>query len=251
MNLEGKVALVTGGGKRLGRAVAVALAEHGADILLHVHTSSGEEVTREIAALGRRAIVLRADLSTAEAAIHLGREGLRTLGKIDVLINNAAVFFPTPLARLTTLSWRAIIQTNLAAPFFLALVLGRAMRKQGQGKIIQLGDSSGVRPILGYLPYCVSKSGVVSLTMALAKALAPQVQVNAIAPGPVLPPEQYKDERIRVLIEQTPLQRLGNEADVMRAVCFLLQSGDFVTGATYVVDGGWLAKAGSGSETSL
>ena len=251
MNMEGQVALVTGGGKRLGRAIAVSLAKNGADILLHVHTSSGAEVIRTIEAFGRRAILLRADISTTEAAIRLGKEALQTFGRVDVLVNNAAVFFPTPLSLMSAPSWRFILQTNLTAPFFLALVLGRSMQKQGQGKIIQLSDWSGIRPSLDYLPYCVSKSGVLSCTLALAKALAPQVQVNAIAPGPVLPPEQYTDEKKRKLTEQTPLRRLGNEIDVVRTVQFLVQSGDFVTGSTYLVDGGWLAKAADGRGTSL
>lgn len=249
--MKGKVALVTGGGRRLGRAIAVSLAKNGADILLHVHTSSGLDVVHAIESLGRRVLLLRADISTAEAAIRLGREGLRIFGHVDVLINNAAVFFPTPLSHLTTLSWKFIMQTNLTAPFFLGLVLGRVMRERRQGKIIQLGDWIGIRPSLGYLPYCVSKSGVLSVTLALAKALAPYVQVNAIAPGPVLPPERYEEERKRKLTEQTPLMRLGHEKDVVRAVQFLVHSGDFVTGTTYLVDGGWLAKAAEGSGTSL
>ena len=124
------------------------------------------------------------------------------------------------------------------------------MRDQGEGKIIQLGDWSGIRPLLGYLPYGVSKSGVFSFTQAFAKAWAPKVQVNAVAPGPVLPPEQYEEERKSLLTEQTPLRRLGHESDVVRTVQFLVQSGDFVTGATYFVDGGWLAKGAAGSEIS-
>ena len=250
MNMDGRIALVTGGGRRLGRAIAVSLAENGADVLLHVHSSSGSEVTHTIESLGRRAILLRADLSTAKGAVHLGKEALQIFGHVDILINNAAVFFPTPISRITTLSWKSIIQTNLTASFFLALVLGRSMRDQGEGKIIQLGDWSGIRPLLGYLPYGVSKSGVFSFTQAFAKAWAPKVQVNAVAPGPVLPPEQYEEERKSLLTEQTPLRRLGHESDVVRTVQFLVQSGDFVTGATYFVDGGWLAKGAAGSEIS-
>ena len=250
MQLQGKIAFVTGGGKRLGRAIAIALAERGADILLHVHTSSGEETVRAIEALGRRAIIVRADISTTAAAVRLGRDAVAAVGRVDILINSAAVFFPTPLSTLSTQSWRSVIQTNLTAPFILALFLGRAMRTQGLGKIVQLGDWSGVRPTPGYLPYCVSKGGLQVMTQALAKALAPAVQVTAVAPGPVLPPEQYDARKIRQLVEQTPLQRLGNEQDVIRAVRFLVESGDFVTGTTYLVDGGWLAKVGSGSAIS-
>ncbi|MGE0682250.1 MAG: SDR family NAD(P)-dependent oxidoreductase [Candidatus Binatia bacterium] len=250
MQLQGKIAFVTGGGKRLGRAIAVALAEGGADILLHVHTSSGEDTARAIEALGRRAIILRADISMTAAAVRLGRDAMATAGRVDILINNAAVFFPTPVTTLTTKSWKSVIQTNLTSPFILALLFGRAMRAQGAGKIVQLGDWGGIRPTLGYLPYCVSKGGIQVMTQALAKAFAPDVQVTTVAPGPVLPPEQYDAIKIQHLVEQTPLQRLGSEQDVVRAVRFLVESGDFVTGATYFVDGGWLAKVASGSVIS-
>jgi NAD(P)-dependent dehydrogenase (short-subunit alcohol dehydrogenase family) len=251
VRLQGKVALITGAGKRLGRAIALALAESGADIALHVHTSSGEEVARIIEAHGRRVFVLTADLSTTAGAVQLGRAAVTAAGRIDVLVNNAAVFSPTPLAKLSLLSWRAILQTNLTAPFVLALILGRSMHERGEGKIIQLADWSGIRPVPGFLPYCVAKSGTIAMTQALAKAFASQVQVNAVAPGPVLPPEHYTEDLLRRIIGQTPLQRIGHETDVARAVRFLAETTDFVTGATYMVDGGWLAKVAEGSVTSL
>jgi pteridine reductase len=250
MQLQDKIAFVTGGGRRLGRAIAMALAERGADILLHVHTASGKETAQAIEALGRRVAIVRADVSTTAAAAQLGRDAVAAVGRIDILINNAAVFFPTPVLTLTTQSWKSVIQTNLTAPFVLALFLGRAMRAQGAGKIVQLGDWSGIRPIPGYLSYCVAKGGIHVMTQALAKAFAPQVQVTAVAPGPVLPPEQYNAIKIRHLVEQTPLQRIGSEQDVVRAVRFLVETNDFVTGTTYFVDGGWLAKVASGSDIS-
>jgi pteridine reductase len=250
MSLLGRIALVTGAGRRLGRSIALALAESGADIVMHVHTSSGEDVAQEIKARGRRAFLLTSDLSTTAGAVQLGNAALSEAGRIDILVNSAAVFFPTPLRELSASAWRGILQTNLTSPFVLALTLGRLMREQGKGKIIQLADWSGVRPVPGFLPYCVAKSGALAMTQALAKALAPQVQVNAVAPGPVLPPEDYTKETVRRLAERTPLQRIGHERDVVRAVRFLAESADFVTGATYTVDGGWLAKVAEGSETS-
>jgi len=251
VNLDGKVALVTGAGKRLGRAIARALAEGGADLLLHVHTSSGEEIAREVAALGRRALVLQADLSRVADACRLSREALRVAGRVDVLVNNAAVFLPTPLSTLTASSWQTILRTNLTTPFVLALFLGRTMRAHGSGKIVQLGDWSGMRPLPGYLPYCVSKGGLHTLTQVLAKTLAPQVQVNSVAPGPVLPPAHYDTAARRALVDRTPTGRLGKAADVVRAVRFLVEAGEFVTGTTYMVDGGWLANAGGGTGTSV
>jgi NAD(P)-dependent dehydrogenase (short-subunit alcohol dehydrogenase family) len=251
VDLHGRVALVTGAGRRLGRACALSLAEGGADLLLHVHTSSGEEVAREVRALGRQATILSADLSQVTAASRLSREALAVAGRVDILVNNAAVFIPTPLRRLTVQSWQEILRTNLTAPFVLALLLGRTMQAQGAGKIVQLGDGSGSRPLPGYLPYCVSKGGLHALTQVLAKALAPQVQVNSVAPGPVLPPEDYDASARCALGENTPLGRLGEAGDVARAVRFLVEAGEFVNGAAYVVDGGWLARPASGTATSL
>jgi NAD(P)-dependent dehydrogenase (short-subunit alcohol dehydrogenase family) len=226
------------------------LAEGGADLLLHVHTSSGEEIAQEVTALGRRALVLRADLSRVAEARRLSQEALAVAGRVDVLVNNASVFLPTPLSTLTLQAWQTLLRTNLTAPFVLALFLGRTMRAHGSGKIVQLGDWSGLRPLPGYLPYCVSKGGLHTLTQVLAKALAPQVQVNSVAPGPVLPPAHYDAAARRALVERTPLKRLGNTADVVRAVRFLIEAGEFVTGTTYMVDGGWLASAAGGTGTS-
>jgi pteridine reductase len=250
-SLDGKWALVTGGGKRLGRAIALSLAEGGANVLVHVHSTSGDDVARSIEALGRRAVVVRADLSTSRGAVELAHAALSTAGHLDVLVNNAAVFLPTPFLALTTASWRQTLQTNLTAPLILALTVGRAMRARGAGKIVQLGDWAGIRPVSSYLPYCVSKGGVLALTLALAKAFAPRVQVNAVAPGPVLPPASYNAAQLHAIAAQTPLRRVGREDDVARAVRFLAEATDFITGTVYSVDGGWLAKVGDGSDTFL
>ncbi len=251
MELSGKVALVTGAARRLGRAIALTLAAEGADVVLHVHSSSGEDLAREIATMGRQAWRVRADLSCPAEAYRLSRTVETLTGRVDILVNNAAVFFPTPLPTLTVHTWQTVLHTNLTAPFVLSLLLGRAMRERGMGKIIQLGDWSGKRPLPGYLSYCVSKGGVLALTQVLAKALAPQVQVNAVAPGPVLPPDDYTATARRALIGHTPLKRLGQVGDVARAVRFLITAGDFVTGAIYLADGGWLASAPEGTSTSL
>jgi NAD(P)-dependent dehydrogenase (short-subunit alcohol dehydrogenase family) len=179
------------------------------------------------------------------------REALAQAGHVDVVVNNAAVFFPTPLATLTVEMWQTMIRTNLTAPFVLALHFGRVMRAQGQGSIIQIGDWTGLRPARGYLPYCVSKGGLVALTQALAKALAPQVQVNSVVLGPILPPDHYDAAALRAIQEQTPLRRVGQVEDVVRVVRFVVNRGAFVTGATYVVDGGWLVSAAGGTETAV
>jgi len=250
MNVRGKVALITGAAKRLGRTVALTLAEAGADLVLHVYRSSAEELVSQVKGLGRHVVVIRADLTHPQEAMRMAEETHTLVGNIDVLVNNAAVFYSSPVSSLTSGDWRNVLAVNLTAPFVLATMLGRRMQKRGSGKIIQLGDWSGQRPTPGYLPYCVSKGGVHMLTIALAKALAPHVQVNEIVLGPILPPEHYEVEAINAIIQQTPLLRFGNSADVARAIRFLVEDGDFVTGTAYMVDGGWLARPPSGMKTS-
>ncbi len=244
-------ALVTGAGRRIGREIAIALAQGGADVILHVHTSSGDETRRAVQQHGRRAWVIPGDLSSRRNVQRIAREALEKTGKIDILINNAAVFFPTPISALTAQEWHTFRQTNISAPFFLSVLIGRQMYQQGQGKIIFLGDWSGRRPSRNFLPYCVSKAGVSALTHALAKAFAPHVQVNEVAPGPVLLPEDYGPDQQEELRTRTPLQRFGSPYDIARTVRFLVESGDFVTGTSYVVDGGWLAQGHDGTETLL
>lgn len=251
MQLRGALALVTGAGRRIGREIAIALAQGGADVVLHTHTSSGDETRRAVQQYGHRAWIVRGDLANRRDVQHIVREALEKTGKIDILINNAAVFFPTPVTTLTAQEWRIFRQTNISAPFFLSMLIGRLMYQQGQGKIVFLGDWSGRRPSRNFLPYCVSKAGVSALTHALAKAFAPHVQVNEVAPGPVLLPEDYGPDQQEALRARTPLQRFGSPHDIVRTVRFLLESGDFVTGASYVVDGGWLAQGADGTATSL
>ena len=251
MQLRASLALVTGAGRRIGREIAVALAQGGADLILHAHTSSGEETQRAVQQCGRRAWIVRGDLSKRCDVQRLASEALEKTATIDILINNAAVFFPTPIATLTAKDWRVLRQTNMSAPFLLSLLIGRRMYQQGRGKIVFLGDWSGRRPSRDFLPYCVSKAGVHTLTQALAKAFAPHVQVNEVVPGPVLLPEDYGPGRQEELRAHTPLQRVGSPRDIARTVRFLMESGGFVTGASYVVDGGWLAKGPDGTETSV
>lgn len=251
MQLEGRVAVVTGAARRLGRAIALALADGGAELVLHVHTSSGEAVAQEIRQRGGRATVLPADLSSSAEITQLCQQALQIRGRVDILVNNAAAFYPTPIETLTSVAWQNLLRTNLTSAFSVGLFFGRAMQRHGAGKIIQLGDWSGMRPSSGYLAYCVSKAGVHALSVALAKAFAPEVQVNTVAPGPVLPPSEYDARALQRLAEETPLGRLGSPQDVARAVRFLIEHGDFITGATYVVDGGWLSRSPGGSETSV
>ena len=234
-----KVALVTGAGVRLGRAIALGLARHGYDLVLHCHRSKApaRAVLHEIEALGRRAKLLSADLAQTRQAEALARNAERTFGHIDLLINSAAVFWPTPLRRLTAREFDAFVSVNLRAPYILSASLGRRMKQRGHGVILNMACVSAVRAWGGYVPYSISKAGVVALTVGLAKLLGPQVRVNAIAPGAVLPPKGSSADRLRQLAQRVPLQRLGTPADVVRAVLYLCDA-DFVTGQVLFVDGG-------------
>jgi len=136
--------------------------------------------------------------------------------------------------------WDASLDVNLKAPFLLSWTIGRAMRARGRGRIVNLADWAGERPYNDYLPYCVAKAGVICLTKALAKALAPEVQVNAVAPGPVMPPDDLGPDERKAIVRATPLKRIGSPDDVARCVRFLAEEADFSTGAVYLVDGGRL-----------
>ena len=239
MTLDGRVALVTGAARRLGRAIAGALAARGARVAVHYHRSGGEaeELVAAIRQADGTAEAFAADLALPAAVEDLAAAVTERLGPVDVLVNNASVFYPTPLATVGEGEWDDTMGVNLKAPYLLSLRLGRAMRTRGAGKIVSLADIAAFRPFRDYLPYSVSKAGLVALTEGLARLLAPEVQVNCIAPGPILPPEEWGEaERARV-VARTPLARFGAPADVVAAVLYLVES-DFVTGTTLVVDGG-------------
>jgi pteridine reductase len=242
MELKGKVALVTGAGKRVGRVIALALAERGAAIAIHYRSSraGAEELATRIAAAGGRAQTFAADLERVNEIERMSAEVLAAFGRIDVLVNCASVFYRKPLEELTERDWDVNLNTNLKAPFFLSKFAGAAMRRQGAGKIVNIGDWAGIRPYNNYLPYTVSKSGLIGLTRALAKALAPEVQVNCIALGPVMPPEDYDADEIARLAKATLTKTLGTPEDVARAVVFMCEGTDFATGSTLILDGGRL-----------
>lgn len=240
MTLQEKVALVTGSAKRIGRAVANALAERGVHQAVHYRTSKTEadEAVELFRVLGVEAESFQADLSQVNEVEALASEVLKRFGRLDILVNNASVFFPSPLGEVTDLQWDALINTNLKGPFFLAQKVGLAMKAAVGGTIINIGDWAAERPYAGYLPYCISKAGVVAMTKGLAKALAPEVRVNCINPGPVMLPEDLSEAEKEEVMRKIPLQRTGSPADIANAVVFLCEGTDFMTGAVITVDGG-------------
>ena len=242
MNLAGAAALVTGAGRRLGQAIAVGLARAGCDVAVHYHGSKtgAEETARDVRAAGRRAELLDADLYDAEAARGLADRAAVALGRLEIVVNSAAIMVTQPVETVTPDSWDDTLDLNLRAVFFVAQGAIPHLRR-AKGKIVNLADVAGFEPWPTYVPHCVSKAGVVMLTKALARALAPDVTVNAVAPGPVLLPDAWDAATREHIRETTPLQRLGAPGDVVSAVRFLLES-DFVTGTILVVDGGRLIR---------
>lgn len=237
-----KVALVTGGAKRVGRAIALALADRGYHVAVHF-LSSRKEATGTVSAITRKrkqAQVFQADLTSVSDIQLLIRNVLKKFGQLDVLVNNAAVFHKTPFHTISEKEWDFFMSTNLKSVFFCSKMAAEHMLKRKGGKIINIADWSGLRPYKSYIPYCVSKAGVIALTKALAVTLAPKIQVNAVAPGPVLLPEDFSKKEKQAIIQKTPLRRIGTPEAVAKAVCFLAEDASFTTGSVIFVDGGRL-----------
>jgi pteridine reductase len=236
-SLDGQVALVTGAGKRLGRAVALRLAEEGADVVVHYRSSQAEaqDAVREIERLGRRAISIAADLGSVAEIRRLFDEAGKHFGRLDVLVNSAANFLRASMVSTTEEIWDAALETNLRAPFFCAQAAAPWLTR-ARGLIINFADTGGLLGWTGYIAHSVSKAGVIMLTKVLAKALAPDVRVNAIAPGTITM-EGDAPELESNFIKRAPLRRSGTPADITDTVVFLARS-KFITGQVLVVDGG-------------
>ena len=232
-----KVALVTGAGKRLGRAVALRLAQDGADVVVHYRSSEAEAraVVVEIERLGRRGVALGADLNRVDEIRGLFAKVKEKLGRLDVLVNSAANFEHTKFEETTEQAWDKSLDTNLKAVFFCCQAAAPLL-KEARGAIVNFADIGGILGWPGYIPHSVSKAGVIMLTRSLAKELAPEVRVNAIAPGTITmagDPAEWEADFVRL----APLKRSGRPEDVAGAVAYLVGAG-FVTGHVLVVDGG-------------
>ena len=242
MILTDKKALITGG-KRIGVVVAQELARRGMDVALAYNRSATEALATAAAieAMGRRAVVIQADVSRAAACTALVDEAAITLGGLDVLVNMASIYRAQPFEELDEARWLEGLNVDLGAAFFCARAAVPYMRKAGGGRIINFSDwiaASGRPRYKGYLPYYVAKRAVIGLTEALALELAEhQILVNAIAPGPILAPESTAEDELKAVESATPVGRWGGEIEIASAVLFLLESG-FVTGETLRVDGG-------------
>ena len=237
-SLAGKVALVTGAAKRIGRSVALRLASEGADVAVNYRSSKGEaeEVVAEIAALGRRAAAFRADVAKREDVTAMFAAVEKEFGRLDILVNNAGMFFPAKFEELTDEQWDRILDANLKSQFLCSQAATPMLRRGGHGRIINFASLGGLLAWPAYTHYCVSKAGVIMLTRCLARALAPEITVNAIAPGTISFPGDAP-KLAEDFIRRAPLRRTGTPQDIDDAVVFLAQSA-FVTGQVIVVDGG-------------
>jgi NAD(P)-dependent dehydrogenase (short-subunit alcohol dehydrogenase family) len=242
MKLQDKVVWVTGSAVRLGRAMALDLARRGANIVVHYNTSEADarKTAAEIEALGRRALLVQADLAQVAQVKRVVGEIEQGFGRLDVLVNSASNFIRVPWQEINETVYDLSLDVNLKGPTFCALEAAKLIRATGGGKIINFADWAGFRPYKNYLPYLLAKGAMITLTRALALELAPEIAVNAVAPGPVLPPPDASEAMKATMIRQVPLQRMGSPDDIVATVAFLIEGSDFITGQVICVDGGRL-----------
>ena len=240
--MQDKTVLITGGAKRVGAAICRRLHGAGANLMLHYRASAGEARLLQAElnhARPNSVSLIQADLLDLNKLPSVVEQTLQAFGRLDALVNNASTFFPTTVGEITEASWNDLIGTNLQVPLFLAQAAAPALRK-AQGAIVNLSDIHAERPLKNYVVYSIAKSGLAGLTRSLARELAPEVRVNAVAPGPILwPDDESFDELSRQrIISHTPLKREGTPDDIARAVHFLLADANYITGETINVDGG-------------
>ena len=239
--LAGRCVLVTGGAKRLGAAIGRRLHAAGASIVVHYHQSrpAADALVAEFeAARPGSALAVRADLHDVERLPTLVDAALERFGRLDVLVNNASTFYPTPVGTVTLQQFDDLVGTNLRAPLFLSQAAAPALR-ESRGLVLNMVDIHGRRPLKAHPVYSAAKAGLIMLTMSLARELGPEVRVNAIAPGPVLWPERDLDPALKdEIIAKTALKRSGSPDDIARTAYFLAAEAPYITGQVIAVDGG-------------
>jgi pteridine reductase len=235
--LKDRTILITGAAKRIGRSLARACANAGADIVVHYHRSTGdaEEAAEEIRGMGRRAWLVEGDLGS-EAGVHQIITGAFQAGPVYALVNNAAIFEPVSMQETTPESWHRHMQVNLAAPFFLSKAFARQIPQDGGGRIVNMVDWRALRPGPDHFPYTISKAALASMTHAMAAALAPNISVNALALGAILPPTDKPPSAD--ILNSVPAGRWGELPEVEAALIFLLSGPAYITGEIIHVDGG-------------
>jgi NAD(P)-dependent dehydrogenase (short-subunit alcohol dehydrogenase family) len=234
VNSDRNRVLVTGAAKRIGRVLALELSRRGFDVAIHYNTSRAE--AEEVARACRNAPIFQADLSKVAEIRRLFREVRDKFGPLRYLVNNAARFTRIAPLDITEEDWDFIHSVNLKATFFCCQEAARQMEELGSGRIVNISSLGGIRPWASHVHYCASKAGVIMLTKALAKALAPKIAVNSVAPGVIA--FNDIDERVQAMIDATPMRKPGTPEDVADAVHFFLTAPDFITGQILAVDGG-------------
>jgi NAD(P)-dependent dehydrogenase (short-subunit alcohol dehydrogenase family) len=243
MQLTDKVALVTGGARRVGRAIVLELARAGCHVAIHYRTSkdNSAEVAAGVSQMGRKAVTIRGELTDPAEWPRIIDAAARNFGRLDILINNASSFLTDKadtLHQFDLPAWDQMFRINVTAPVALSHHAAAHLGAHGMGKIVNLCDIAADRPWAKHVAYCASKAALVAATKALAKALAPVVQVNGVSPGIAEFPESYSEELRQQLIDNVPLGRAGTPEDIAKTVRFLCESGDYITGQVIPVDGG-------------
>jgi NAD(P)-dependent dehydrogenase (short-subunit alcohol dehydrogenase family) len=238
--LRGQVALVTGAGCRIGRVTALTLARAGASVVVNYNQSraSALETVREIRALGVDSLAIRADVSKPAQVRAMFRTVEKEFRRLDILVNNAGIFFQRKWDKLTERDWDRILAVNLKGPFFCAQAAARIMLRKKRGCIINVSSLGGLEAWPSYTHYCASKAGLIMATRCLAKALAPHIRVNSVAPGSILFPEEERSAWSENVLKTTPLQKAGRPEDIAEMVLYLVTHGDYITGQVFAVDGG-------------
>jgi len=241
MPLHNKVVLITGGAKRLGAAIAHKLHAEGARIAIHYHQS--QQAAESLANVfnqqrERSAITIVANLNEAQLLPSVVERCANVFGQLDVLVNNASAFYPTPVGSITETQWNELMGSNLKAPLFLAQAAAPYLRRT-EGLILNMVDIHAQRPLVEHPVYSIAKAGLVTLTKSLARELGPEIRVNAIAPGPILWPEhEMSSELQHEIIDKTALKRQGSPEDIARAALFFVKDASYVTGQILAIDGG-------------
>lgn len=244
MKLENKVALVTGAAHRVGKVIALALAQEGADVVVHYGGSAdaAQETARQIETMGRRALLHQADMGNWDSAAQLGNAALEHFGKVDILINSASSFVPNDYLSTAEGDFDKAFNVNIKGPYVLGQVIGKAMMEGAGGNIINIVDEGAFFPWERYTAHCLSKAALLSLTRAQTLALGPKVRVNAICPGPILKPPDYTEAQWQNLRKTNPLNALGTAEQVGEIALFLIAGPQFINGDCIMLEGGRMWK---------
>lgn len=239
MEIKGTTAIITGGAHRVGKAITLALAKEGANVVINYYTSAkaAEETAAEARALGVEALICQCDIAIPEQVAEMVKKTEQQFGKLNILVNSAGLWQPTPFPMDDYSDWQRVIEITINGSFYCANYAAPLLLRNDEGAIVNIIDASAFRPFRNFIAHSVAKSGLLGMTRQLALELAPKVRVNAVSPGPVLPPPDYDEERIQRVARRTLRKKWGTAEDVSDAVVFLVKA-DYITGEFITVDGG-------------